>query len=169
MTTIISILKAPLSRNIFRNEQGMATIQYMFVIVTITLFMFFVVTQAVNITAQHQLKSAVNRAVKAAAHAYSDDVLALEGNVDFDEAEARQKFDQYLEDNIRGIDMWDVETFQVVEGGTFPRSVSDGRLTHMFENPGIWAVVKADIPKFGGGMTTLYTSAIAEVAVTVDD
>lgn len=167
---IISCLREQLSRNIFRDEKGLATIQYLFVIVTVTVFMFFIFTQALNITVQNQLKSAVNRATKAAALSYSEEKLVIDGVVEIDETEARQKFEQILEDNLKAISHWSVETFQVIdqEDHTFPKKIKDGSFTHTFNDPGVWAVVQAEIPKFGGGVTTFHTPAVAEVSITID-
>lgn len=168
---IMSILRGRLSRNIslLRDERGLATIQYLLIIVTITVFMFFIFTQALNIVTQNQLKSAVNRAAKAAALTYSDEKLAIDGVVEIDRTDALRKFEQILADNLT-IENWNINTFEVVDqrNNTFPVEVSSGRFTHTFDDPGVWAVVKAEVPKFGGGITTFYTPAVAEVAVEID-
>ncbi|MFD1363093.1 hypothetical protein ACFQ4A_15700 [Lentibacillus salinarum] len=167
-------------------EQGFATIWYMIAIVLIISLASFVLSEGYANVQQNKIKTAMNRAVKAATMQYDTKELSENAKIVIPQGDAEQEFKTYLTDNLkldndlnpREDSVFDHEfqvvDFSIIDEGSIPYTVdlSDVRFRHTFEKPGVLAVVETTVTDiWGTGDTTYYVPAVAEVdlAITTDD
>jgi hypothetical protein len=140
------------------------TVYYLFAVIPLVAFAFVTIFYGLDIMYQDRAKAAVNRAAKAAVHQYDERVYAIEAKIVIDETEARAKFEEVLEKNLKGNVTWEIKEFHVVDESTatFPASVENDeyRFSHEFANPGVWTVVELNT-----GRKTIMVPAAVEVRV----
>lgn len=180
MIPTILWLKERLCRKL--SNKGFATIWYLIAVVVIVFMASFVISESYAETQQDEIKTAMNRAVKAATMQYDKDILSNEAKIVIPEDQANLKFKEYLEDNLK-LDnslkptegsvfqnKFQLITFKVVDQESLPYTaeVTEAKFSHTFKNPGVMAVIKTTVNDvWGTGETTYYVPAVAEVNLEV--
>ncbi|MFD1362710.1 hypothetical protein ACFQ4A_13705 [Lentibacillus salinarum] len=176
-------MKDQLCPNISRNN-GFATIWYMIAIVLIISLASFVLSEGYANVQQNKIKTAMNRAVKAATMQYDTKELSENAKIVIPKDKAKQEFKTYLTDNLKLNNAlnptedsvfengFQIVDFSIIDEESLPYTVerSDVQFRHTFQNPGVLAVVQTTVTDiWGTDETTYYVPAVAEVDLSITE
>lgn len=176
-----SLWRERLCQNFSRNK-GFATLWYMVAIVLIIFLASFVVSEGFANVQQGKVKTAMNRAVKAATLQYDMKIISDKAEIVIPKNDAKQAFKEYLTANLK-LDnalepvkgsvfkkSFHIVEFNVIDRQSLPHTVNNTAIqfNHTFQQPGVFAVVKTTLTDvWGKGETTYYVPAVAEIDLDV--